>query len=50
MLAYVAWSGHTPGEVHDLSQLEFHEMLGPAILFFFEGDVLRQITLTNMFN
>lgn len=50
MLAYVAWSGHTPGEIHDLSQLEFHEMLGPAILFFFEGDVLRQITLTNMFN
>lgn len=23
---------------------------GPAILFFFDGDTLRQITLTNMFD
>ena len=28
----------------------FYNELGPAILFFFEGDTLRQITLTNMFN
>ena len=39
-----------PGEIIDLSQLEFYEGLGPAILFFFDGDTLRQITLTNMFN
>lgn len=38
------------GEIIDLSQLEFYEGLGPAILFFFDGDTLRQITLTNMFN
>ena len=28
----------------------FYDELGPAILFFFEGDTLSQITLTNMFN
>ena len=28
----------------------FYDALGPAILFFFEGDTLSQITLTNMFN
>ena len=50
LLAYVAWSPHVPGEISDLSQLEFYEGLGPAILFFFEGDTLRQITLTDMFN
>jgi len=50
LLAYVAWNPHAPGEISDLSQLEFSEGLGPAILFFFEGDTLRQITLTNMFN
>ena len=50
LLAYVAWNPHAPGEISDLSQLEFYEGLGPAILFFFEGDTLRQITLTNMFN
>ncbi len=26
------------------------DILGPAILFFFEGDTLRQITVTNMFD
>lgn len=50
LLAYVAWNPHAPGEISDLSQLEFYEGLGPAILFFFDGDTLRQITLTNMFN
>jgi len=50
LLAYVAWNPHAPGEISDLSQLEFSEGLGPAILFFFEGDTLRQITMTNMFN
>jgi len=50
LLAYVAWNPHAPGEISDLSQLEFFEGLGPAILFFFEGDTLRQITLTNMFD
>ncbi len=50
LLAYVARNPHAPGEINDLSQLEFSEGLGPAILFFFEGDTLRQITLTNMFN
>lgn len=28
----------------------FYDELGPAILFFFKGDTLSQITLTNMFN
>ena len=28
----------------------FYDELGPAVLFFFEGDTLSQITLTNMFN
>ena len=50
MLTYLAYNTHAPGEVTDLSQLDFYEGLGPAILFFFEGDTLRQITLTNMFN
>lgn len=50
LLAYVAWNPHAPGEISDLSQLEFYEGLGPAILFFFEDDTLCQITLTNMFN
>ena len=50
MLTYLAYSTHTPGEITDLSQLDFYEGLGPAILFFFEEDTLTQITLTNMFN
>jgi len=50
LLAYVAWSQHNPEEIRDLSQLGFYEGLGPAILFFFKGDTLRQITLVNMVN
>lgn len=50
LLAYVAWNPHASGEIKDLSQLDFYEALGPAILFFFDGDTLRQITLTDMFN
>lgn len=50
LLAYLAQNKHPVGEISDLSQLEFGQSLGPAILFFFEGDTLRQITLTNMFD
>ncbi|HIY06287.1 MAG TPA: M56 family metallopeptidase [Candidatus Evtepia faecigallinarum] len=50
LLVYLPGDRRPPGEVSDLSQLEFQEMLGPAILFFFEGDTLGQITLTNMFD
>jgi hypothetical protein len=50
MLSYVAYSTHDPAQVQDLSQLDFYEGLGPAILFFFQGDTLRQITLTSMDN
>ena len=47
---------HVPGASKDfqfqldLSQLEFYQGLGPAILFFFDGDTVERIVLTNMFN
>ena len=47
MLSYIPWSGHDPSQVTDFSDLE-SPCFGPAILFFFSGDTLRQITLTNM--
>ena len=50
LLAYLPWSGHDPEQVSDLSQLEFSQGLGPAILFFFDGDTVERIVLTNMFN
>ena len=50
ILAYLPWSGHDPEQVSDLSQLEFSQGLGPAILFFFDGDTVERIVLTNMFN
>ncbi len=49
MLSYIPWSGHDPSLVTDFSDLE-SPAFGPAILFFFEGDTLTQITLTNMFD
>lgn len=49
MLSYIPSSDHDPSQVTDFSDLE-SSGLGPAILFFFEGDTLTQITLTNMFN
>lgn len=45
-----ALGGHDPEQVSDLSQLEFSQGLGPAILFFFDGDTVERIVLTNMFN
>ena len=50
LLAYLPWSGHDPEQISDLSQLEFYQGLGPAILFFFDGDTVERIVLTNMFN
>lgn len=47
MLSYIPWSFHDPSQVTDFSDLE-SPCFGPAILFFFNGDTLRQITLTNM--
>ena len=47
MLSYIPWSFHDPSQVTDFSDLE-SPCFGPAILFFFSGDTLRQITLTNM--
>ena len=49
MLSYIPWSDHDPSLVTDFSDLE-SPAFGPAILFFFEGDTLTQITLTNMFD
>ena len=49
MLSYIAWGDHDPSQVTDFSDLDFPGF-GPAILFFFEGDTLRQITLTDMFD
>ena len=50
LLAYLPWSGHDPEQISDLSQLEFYQGLGPAILFLFDGDTVERIVLTNMFN
>lgn len=47
MLSYIPWSFHDPSQATDFSDLE-SPCFGPAILFFFNGDTLRQITLTNM--
>ena len=49
MLSYIPWSGHDPSQVTDFSDLE-SPCFGPAILFFFNGGTLRQITLTDMFD
>lgn len=50
LLAYLPWSGHDPEQISDLSQLEFSQGLGPAILFFFDGDTVERIVLTVMDN
>lgn len=49
MLSYIPWSGHDPSQVTDFSDLQ-SPCFGPAILFFFNGDTLRQITLIDMFD
>ena len=49
MLSYIPSSKHDLNQVTDFSDLE-SPAFGPAILFFFEGDTLTQITLTNMFD
>lgn len=49
MLSYIPSSSHDLSQVTDFSDLE-SPAFGPAILFFFEGDTLTQITLTNMFD
>ncbi len=49
MLSYIPWSCHDPSQVTDFSDLQ-SPCFGPAILFFFNGDTLRQITLTDMFD
>ena len=49
MLSYIPSSDHDPSQVTDFSDLE-SPCFGPAILFFFSGDTLRQITLTDMFD
>ena len=41
MLSYIPSSDHDPSQVTDFSDLE-SSGLGPAILFFFEGDTLTQ--------
>ena len=50
MLIYLPFSGHDPAEVTDMSQLEFYQGLGTAMLFLFDGDRVRQIVLTTMNN
>ena len=50
MLIYLPFSNHDPAEVTDMSQLEFYQGLGTAMLFLFDGDTVRQIVLTTMNN
>ena len=52
LLAYLPWSGHDPEQISDLSQLEFYQRLGPALLFFFDdsGQRVERITATRMDN
>lgn len=47
MLTYLPNSSHDPSQVRDLDGLGVNPPLTPAILFFFEGDTLSRITLTN---